>query len=84
MQVVAELPLLPLAAVEQLLFEPFAMSDVRADGNVLLRLSGVVEEGDNRRVHPVKCAIPGAVPNLAVPDASASGAASAASNFAAS
>jgi hypothetical protein len=52
------------------LFRGLARGDVRANRDVLIRLAVVVKEGHDRRVHPVKMPVLGAVSDLAVPDAS--------------
>src|SRR5262245_27265479 len=67
----SEAALLPLAEFDQFLLEPLAMREVRADGNVLHRFAGVVQEGDYGGVHPIERAVARAIPNLAMPDAPA-------------
>jgi hypothetical protein len=53
--------------LHQLLLGGLARGDVRADGDVLIRLPALVEERDDGRIDPIEVAVFRLVPNLAVP-----------------
>ena len=52
-------------------FRLLALGDIRTNGDVLLRLSVLTEEGDDGSLHPVKVAILGLVTDFALPDSAA-------------
>ena len=54
--------------LRELLLGVFPSRDVGADGDVLIRLPALVQERDDRRVHPVDVTILGAIAELTVPD----------------
>src|SRR3954464_7319988 len=70
-QVLADAMLLLFADLEQQGLVRLALSDVRADRDVLDGLARGIEERKNRRLHPVNGAVLGAVLDFAVPDTSA-------------
>jgi len=54
--------------LRQLFLGSLPGSNVRPDGDVLIRLPALIEERDDGRVHPVVVTVLGAIPDFAVPD----------------